>query len=54
MITYGEYDNRIIFWDIKTGELKDQYWHPGFTEFTSPKALDIQLSLDEIYLIILF
>lgn len=41
LITYGEYDNKIIFWDINSGALKSQYWHPDSTEILSPKALDI-------------
>jgi WD40 repeat protein len=41
LITYGEFDNKIIFWDLNSGALKSQYWHPDFTEQTSPNALDI-------------
>jgi WD40 repeat protein len=54
LITYGEFDNKIIFWEISTGALKSQYWHPDFSESTSPKALEIRMNLDENYLIILF
>jgi WD40 repeat protein len=54
LITYGEYDNKIIFWDLISGALKSQYWHPDYTEFTSPRAIDIRMTVDENYLIILF
>ncbi len=47
LITYGEFDNKIIFWDLLTGTLKSQYWHPDFTEYKSPKAVEIQKTLDE-------